>query len=354
MSPSASLRVALVAPPWFEVPPDGYGGIEQMVGELANGLTALGHTVVLLAAGDDRTDATLIPTFDEPPEGLGTPDAAATELVHAARVADALERVQVDVVHDHTFVGPLLARERSVPTVLTVHGPIEDTTAELYAESDVSLVAISDSQRMSRPRLPWIATVHNGIDVDRHPFSAEKEPYFLFLGRMNPDKGVEEAISIARATRTPLRIAAKCEEPVEREYFEQRIEPMLDAEIRYVGPVGTDEKFDLLRSARALLFPIQWEEPFGLVMVEALACGTPVIATPRGSVPEIVVDGETGFIAEDVDGLIEGARRIDEIDPAACRRDARERFDTSVMTAGYEAVYRALADATRLRAVGES
>jgi glycosyltransferase involved in cell wall biosynthesis len=335
---SPPLRIALVAPPWYEVPPEGYGGIEQVVGALANGLIARGHKVFLLAAGDDRTDATLIRTFDEPQE-LGAPDAATIGLVHAARTAEVLADLDVDIVHDHTLTGPLLARERSVPTVVTVHGPIDDALAAYYAETDVSLVAISESQRRPRPELAWVATVYNAVDVATYPFLADKDDGFLFLGRFSPDKGVEEAIEIARATGRGLAIAAKCEQAEERAYYEERIAPQLDERIRYLGSVGGDEKLELVRTSRALLFPIQWEEPFGMVMIEAMACGTPVLATDRGSVPELVVDGVTGFIRPDVGQLIEAVERLDGIDPRACRAHVLERFDVSAMYAGYEAAY---------------
>jgi len=331
-------RVALVAPPWYEVPPEGYGGIEQIVGELADGLTARGHKVFLVAAGDDRTDATLIRTFEEPQE-IGAPDAGTIGLVHAARTAEVLDELDIDIVHDHTLAGPLLARARTAPTVVTVHGPIDEALAAYYAETHVPLVAISWSQRRSRPELSWIATIYNAIDVGTYPFLADKDDGFLFLGRFSPDKGVEQAIEIARALGRPLSIAAKCEEPDEQAYCEQVIRPQLDEAIRYLGPVAGDDKLELLRTSRALLFPIQWEEPFGMVMIEAMACGTPILATDRGSVPEVVVDGVTGFIRPDVGQLIEAARRVDEIDPYACRAHVLDRFDVSAMCAGYEAAY---------------
>ncbi|HJX08680.1 MAG TPA: glycosyltransferase family 4 protein [Actinomycetota bacterium] len=339
------LRIALVAPPWYEVPPDGYGGIEQVVGELADGLTALGHKVFLLAAGDDRTDATLIRTFDEP-QHIGAPDAATIGLVHAVRAAEVIDDLEVDVVHDHTTTGPLLARARPTPTVVTVHGPIDDALAAYYSETDVSLVAISKSQRRTRRELSWAATVYNAIDVQRYPFLADKDDGFLFLGRFSPDKGVEEAIEIARVTGRRLAIAAKCEDANEQAYYEDAIGPQLDARIRYLGSVAGDEKLELLRTSRALLFPIQWEEPFGMVMIEAMACGTPVLATGRGSVPEVVVDGVTGFIRPDVGQLIEAARRVDDLDPDACRAHVLDRFDVPAMCAGYEAVYEAVAYGT--------
>ena len=343
-----ALRIGMVAPPWYEVPPEGYGGIEQVVADLADGLSARGHDVVLVAAGGDHTEAEMRPTFDEPPEGLGTADGAKVELLHAIRTAEELQDLELDLVHDHSFAAPLLARQRKAPTVITAHGLVDDESAAAYASVPrLSLVAISDHQRRQRLALPWAGVVHNGIRVDTYPFESSKDGPFLFLGRMSSDKGPDLAIEIARATGVPLNIAAKCESPDEQLYLEETIAPMLSDEIRYIGTADADEKRELLRSARALLFPIRWDEPFGLVMVEAMACGTPVIATPRGSVPEIVVDGETGFVRDDLDGLIEAARRTDEIDPEACRRRARERFDAEVMVGGYEGVFREVISGAR-------
>jgi glycosyltransferase involved in cell wall biosynthesis len=343
----------MVAPPWYEVPPEGYGGTEQVIADLADGLTARGHHVVLVAAGGDHTEAELRRTFDEPPEGLGTADGARVELLHAIRAARELDGLDLDIVHDHSFAAPLLARGRTVPTVITTHGPLAEEVAATYAIArGISLVAIADHQRRQHLSLPWVGTVHNGIRVSTYPFSPTKDGPFVFLGRMSPDKGPDIAAKIARALDAPLVIAAKCEDPQEERYLEETIQPLLGDGVRYIGTADADEKRELLRAARALLFPIRWEEPFGLVMVEAMACGTPVIATPRGSVPEVVVDGETGFIRDDFDGLVDAARRASEIDPDACRRRATEHFDAEVMVEGYERVFTQVIAATRTRSPG--
>jgi glycosyltransferase involved in cell wall biosynthesis len=333
----------MVAPPWYPVPPDGYGGIEQVCADLANGLVALGHEVTLVATGGGETAAEYVTTFDEPPDGLGTAEGARVEMLHAARVSEELSERKVDLVHDHSVAGPLVAAFRDVPTVITAHGPIEDTTAELYASVDgVSLVAISESQRNSRPSLPWVATVHNGIAVETYPFTGEKDDFFLFLGRMHPTKRAHVAIEIARRAGVSIVLAAKCSEPTEHEYFERFVEPLLGSDARFIGTADAHDKRDLLRRARALVFPINWEEPFGLVMIEAMACGTPVLATRRGSVPEVVVDGETGFVREDPWELITAAAALDEIDPGTCRRHVEAAFSTAAMVTGYEAAYRSV------------
>jgi glycosyltransferase involved in cell wall biosynthesis len=338
------LRVAVVAPPWYDVPPDGYGGIEQMVGTLVDGLTDRGHEVSLVAAGEDRTDAELLRTFRAPPRGLGGPESLPIELIHAQRAARRLRELDVDVIHDHSVVGPVFARHRPVPTVVTVHGPVEGWMRRLYAELEhVSLVAISDAQRDSAPELPWIATVPNAIDVGSMPFRDEKEDFLLFLGRVDPTKGIVEAIRIARRAGRRLLIAAKASDDEEQRYLEEEVEPLLGDGVEYLGDVDADGKLDLLMRARALLFPIQWEEPFGLVMIEAMACGTPVVATRRGSVPEVVEDGVTGAIRDTEDELVEACDLVARLDAETIRRRCAERFDTARMTRGYEEVYRALA-----------
>jgi glycosyltransferase involved in cell wall biosynthesis len=331
----------MLAPPWYPIPPEGYGGIEDMVGNLVEGLERHGHRVTLVAAGEDRTVADFEPTFDTNPEGLGGPDGMAIELVHARRANERLEETTLDVVHDHTAIGPLFAPYRPIPTIVTVHGPISGWMHRVYASlRDVALVAISDAQRAADPDLPWVATVHNGVDIGSYPFRPDKEDYLLFLGRMNPEKGVVEAIEIARRLGKRLVIAAKCSDPAEIRYFEEEVQPALNGAV-YVGDVQGAEKQDLLARATALLFPIQWEEPFGLVMVEAMACGTPVLATRRGSVPEVVEDGVSGFVRDDLDGLVDAFDRLGELSPERVREDAR-RFDRRRMVEGYLNTYRSL------------
>jgi glycosyltransferase involved in cell wall biosynthesis len=338
------LRVAVVAPPWYEVPPPAYGGIEWVCSLLVQGLVDRGHDVTLVAAGRNLTSARMIPTFDEPPPGLGEVSGSTVELLHAARVTAILAGLEADVVHDHSLAGPLMAGTRRIPTLITAHGPVRGLVEDLYATlaSNVSLVAISEAQRRSAPRLPWAATIHNAIAVDEYPVGLEREDFVLFLGRMNPDKGAHLAIDAAREVGIRILVGGKCQEPVEREYFAEEIEPRLGPDVEWIGEADTEGKKDLYSRARCLLVPIQWEEPFGLVMVEAMACGTPVVALRRGSVPELVVDGETGFVYEDPSGLAEGIKRADLIDPMACRRHVEERFHPRLMVEAYERVYTSL------------
>lgn len=338
---AAPLHIAMVAPPWFTVPPHGYGGVENVCADLVDGLVARGHEVTLIGAGAAGTRAgRYVATYAEPPSArLGEP---LPEVLHTAKVARVLDGLDVDLVHDHTLAGPLLARGRRVPTVVTMHGPVTGEPGEYYRAlgDTVDLVAISDAQRRSAADLPWLGTVHNAVDVETFPYRTDKEDVLLFLGRLHPDKAVHLAIDAARRAGLPIVVAGKCTEPIEREYFRAEVEPRLGPDVTIFGSADAAQKRDLFARAAALVFPIQWDEPFGMVMIEAMACGTPVVALRRGSVPEVVVDGVTGVICDDASELpaaIAAARRLSAAD---CREHVRTRFDVAAMAAGYEAVYR--------------
>jgi glycosyltransferase involved in cell wall biosynthesis len=335
------LHVAMVAPPWFELPPRGYGGIEALCAALADQLVTRGHRVTLIGAGTGtaRSRTQFAATFGKPPSGrLGEP---VPEVLHAARAARILDRLDVDLVHDHSLAGPLLARGRDVPTLVTTHGPVVGEVGDYYRALDTSvgLVAISNAQRRGAPDVDWFGMVHNAVVVDDFPYQPAKEDYVLFLGRMHPDKGADLAIAAARAAGRHLVLAAKCNEPAERAWFERAIRPLLGPGIDWVGEADGASKRELLARASCLLAPIRWAEPFGLVMTEALACGTPVVALRRGAVTDIVIQGVTGIACERPAELPAAIHQAGGIDPAACRRDARERFDMPVMAAGYERVY---------------
>lgn len=335
-----ALRIAVIAPPWFDIPPLAYGGIEWMCHWLVEDLIDRGHSVTLVAAGRNGTRAAFVQTYDEPPgPRVGE---ALPELVHAGHMATRVQASDFDVLHDHSLAGPLLAFGRAVPTIVTAHSPVTGELGRYYhsISAAVSLVAISDAQRRAAPDIPWLATVHNAIVVDDYPFREEKEDFVLFLGRMHPDKAPHLAIEAARAAGWPLVMAGKCSEPIERQYFDRYVAPLLGADARWIGQADTARKKDLLARARCLLFPIQWEEPFGIVMVEAMACGTPVVALHRGSVPEVVEDEVTGFVYRDITAFPEGIKRAELIDPSACRSRAMTYFDIHTMVDGYEAAYR--------------
>ncbi len=340
------LRIAIVAPSFFEVPPKGYGGIEFMLAQLTDGLVERGHDVTLLGVGRDGTDADFVATYREAQSHrLGEP---LPEILHTAWVARALEGMNVDIVHDHTFAGPLMASSRLAPTVVTTHGPMGTEWGEYIRAISawVSLVAISDAQRRHAPDLPWRATVHNAVDANDLMYANKKDDYVLLLGRICAEKAPQLAIDVSRAAGRRILVAGKCTEPAEHEFFAEHIQPRLGSDVEWLGEIGGDEKRELLAKAQALVFPIQWDEPFGLVMIEAMGSGTPVVALRRGSVPELVVDGVTGFVRDEPDELADALREIDRLDPADCRRHVVENFSPERMVEGYE---RAFVDLVRGR-----
>ncbi|MFB7716911.1 MULTISPECIES: glycosyltransferase family 4 protein [unclassified Nocardia] len=345
------LHIVLVAPPYFDIPPAGYGGVEAMVATLADSLVDRGHRVTLLGAGRAGTKARFIRVWDE----VLTARLGETfpEVVNAMKVCRIIEELHaedpVDIVHDHTFAGPLNAaayRLLGIPTVVTVHGPVDADMREYYESFDRSahLIAISDRQRELAPGLPWIARVHNAIRPEEWPFRAEKMDYGLFLGRYSPSKAPDLALAAAHAAGLRLILAGKCNEPPEKAYFEQAIKPLLTASDQVFGEADAIAKRELLAGARCLLFPIQWEEPFGLVMIEAMVCGTPVIALRGGAVAEVIEHGVTGFICEDPAELPAAIDRAGEIDPYACRERVERLFAADHFVRGYEAAYHGAMD----------
>jgi len=329
----------MVAPPWFDIPPRAYGGIEAVVADLAEALVARGHTVTLIAAGQNGTSARFLRTYEEPPsERLGQP---LPEVVHAAAAAEILADLDVDIVHDHSLAGPLTASARSTPTVATIHGPTNGDLSTYYRHlgTAVSLVAISEAQRALAPDLNWTGTVHNGIDVASFPYQETKEDWVLFLGRFDPNKGPDLAIDAARAAGRHIVLAGKLNEPAEHAFFEQAIRPRLGPDATYVGEADARLKRELYAKAACLMFPIRWSEPFGMVMIEAMACGTPVVALRGGSVPEVVVDGTTGIVCTTPDELAAAIDKTAGLLPAACRRHVTRHFDLTTMAEGYEKVY---------------
>lgn len=342
---TAPLRIAMVAPPWFELPPRGYGGTEAVVAALVDQLVRDGHEVVLVGAGVHHTLAQrFVRVLPTPPTALlGDP---VPEVIVAAAAARALDELDVDVVHDHTLAGPLLARGRRVPTVATTHGPVTGLLADYYSQlgESVRLVSISHAQRASNPLLSWCGTVHNAVDVGSFAFRDRKDDYVLWIGRFNPDKGPHLAIDAARAHGLRIVLAGKLNEAPERAFFDAAISPRLGPGVEYVGEADAALKRELYAGARALLFPIQWDEPFGMVMVEAMASGTPVLAIGRGAAPEVVEHGRSGLVVRDFDEFVAAVPRVLDLDPYLCREVASERFDLPVMAAGYAAVYRRLAE----------
>jgi glycosyltransferase involved in cell wall biosynthesis len=335
------VRIAILSPVWFPVPPARYGGIEWIVSLLADGLVERGHEVTLFASGDSHTKANLASVFqDAPSEFIGQTN---YELHHALGCFERAE--EFEIVNDHS--GPLSAAlGASSPTrvVHTVHGPLNRRAGELYEQIDrvapqVGLISVSMNQRSPLPDLNWIANCPNALDLSLYPVHPHRGDYLLFVGRMSPDKGAHRAVEVAEELGLPLKLAGKMQELREEEFFDAAVRPHLSEDIEYLGEVSHAEKVDLLQNARATLFPIEWAEPFGLVMIESMACGTPVIATRHGAVPEVIEDGRTGVIVDDHTEMPAALERADRIDPMACRRYVEERFSMERMVADYEAAY---------------
>jgi glycosyltransferase involved in cell wall biosynthesis len=343
------MRIAEVAPPWLAVPPKGYGGIEWVVALLADGLVERGHDVTLFATGDSKTKAHLDYVFLQAPGPAFINEVMHDTLhsLHAFR-----DPSRFDLFHVHSpFSALAMAAAIHVVAVHTLHGAFTPEMRALYtAVGDRAwFVAISEAQRRQMPELLYAGVVHNGIELERYTFREVKDDFVAFLGRAAPEKGLHRAILAAREAGLPLRIAVKLAHPTEQEYWTREVEPLLADDVTVLGEITNEEKCELLSKARAVLFPIDWDEPFGLVMTEAMACGTPVIATPRGSVPEVVADGETGFIVSVDDYPSEAAaaiRRSSDIDPKACRRHVEAHFSKEVMVEGYERAFNRAHSAT--------
>jgi glycosyltransferase involved in cell wall biosynthesis len=341
---SARLRIGIIAPPWVPVPPPSYGGTELVLDVLARGLQAAGHDVTLFTTGDATCEVPRLWLFEAcDPQRMG---ASVLELRHAAAAYEALRHC--DIVHDHTLAGLFVSElHPGVPVVTTNHGPFNDDLVDIYRRvaDRIPLIAISRHQASTAPpSIPVEAVIHHGLDLARYPFGAEGGGYLLSLGRMNHDKGIDRAIDVARQAGLPLLIAAKMREAAEQQYFTEVIEPKLGPDIRYVGEVDHERKIELLLGARALLNPIRWPEPFGLVMIEALACGTPVVATSDGAAPEIVVHGETGFLADTTDDLTAAVLGAADLSRLRCRARAEVRFSAQRMVADHVALYSRVLD----------
>jgi glycosyltransferase involved in cell wall biosynthesis len=346
------LRIAILSPVWFPVPPTGYGGIEWVVALLADGLVEAGHDVTLFASGDSRTKAKLEAVFLEAPsERIGQ---TLPEFRHA--LACFQRASDFDVVNDHSGApAAALGGTVATPVLHTVHGPLDGEGGPIYEQvarvsPRVGLISLSLNQRKPLPTLPWVANCPNALDLDAYPVHATRGEYLLFLGRMSPDKGCHRAIEVAKSAGLPLKIAGKKREPLEREYFDVFVRPHLGGEIEYLGETTHSLKVELLQNARATLFPIEWEEPFGLVMIESMACGTPVIATRWGAVPEVIAHGRSGIIVDDCREMGVALEQSDLLDPLECRRHVEEHFSASRMVQDYEAAFEtALAGASLTR-----
>jgi len=342
------MRIAQVAPLFESVPPKLYGGTERVVSFLTEELVQLGHEVTLFASGDSETKAKLIPSC---PSALWRDPTCKDTLPYHVRLMELVfqDVSRYDVIHFHSdYLHLPLLRRSWCPNVTTLHGCLNVPEVKtLFAEyGEAPLVSISDDQRRPIPAANWQATVYHGLPRNLHTFRDTPAEYLAFLGRVSPEKGLERAIEIARVAGRKLKVAAKIY-PEERDYYKETIEPLFHESrsfVEFIGEVGGRDKDEFLGNAFALLFPIDWPEPFGLVMIEAMACGTPVIAWRRGSVPEVVEESVTGFIVESVDEAVQAVERIDWLNRRECRMVFEERFDASRMARDYVEVYRRLAN----------
>lgn len=340
------MRILQIAPPWFTVPPAGYGGIEWIVAELADGLIERGHDVTLLASGGSRTKAKLWSVFERPPSKLlGSPY---HDLMHCA--AGYQRRHEYDLIHDHSgILGPAIGSFVDGPPVVhTLHGPWRDEVSAMYRALPprLHLVAISHDQASRAPSdLAVAGVVPNGIPIGLYPPRLERRGtggYLVFVGRANREKGPEIAVRVARRLGRHLKMLVKINEVEEEAYWRARVAPLVvDADVEVLAEVTLEQKAALVAGADACLFPIQWPEPFGLVMTEAMACGTPVVAYANGAATEVITDGETGFLVRsgDLDAFCDAVGRVGEIDPAACRRRVEEHYSDVAMVERYEQLY---------------
>jgi glycosyltransferase involved in cell wall biosynthesis len=337
------MRIALIAPPWIAVPPGGYGGTEWVVQQLADGLCSRGHEVVLYATGDSRTSAALRCTFPEQmPQYMEKTPFDASHVTYA--LDDILADGGFDLLHDHSgYLVIAFSHYLSLPPILhTVHGAFDDIALPFYERfaTAVAFNAISRyHQSQGPPSMNWAGVVYNALAVEDWPYTPDKDDYLLAFGRVAPAKGFHLSIEAARRTGHRLVMAGVVQERY-AEYFESQIRPHVDGEqIVFEGEVGDARKRELFSKAKAFLFPVTWPEPFGLVMIEALATGTPVVALRQGSVPEVVAHGRTGFVCDGLDELVAAIDHVGEIDPGVCRREVMERFTVDRMVDEYEAIY---------------
>jgi glycosyltransferase involved in cell wall biosynthesis len=346
------MKIAQVAPLQVATPPHAYGGTERIIHNLTESLVEMGHEVTLFATGDSQTSARLVPGVAKAIEFDPEIEANA---YHIAMLEEVYRHAsEFDVIHSHLdYLTFPFIETTDTPTVLTLHGRIDmhEFKRVYSAYADANYVAISESQRQDQPYLNWVATIHHGIDMARFAFSPQMGEYLCFVGRITPEKGPECAIEVAKRAGIPLKIAAKVD-PKNRKYFTQVIEPLLDHPlIEFLGQLDEARKCELMRGAMALLLPIHWPEPFGVVFIEALACGTPVLTCPIGSAPELLRDGVTGFLRETTDELVEAVRLLPYISREACRDYAVRRFDRHRMANDYLRVYTQVQKQGSLQAV---
>lgn len=337
------MRIAMIAAPIERIPPKLYGGTERVVSALTEELVSLGHDVTLFASADSQTSAHLVAAFPKPlreayPTSEEVMQRIQTTLLHLGNAY--ARQDEFDIIHDHTsYFGLSYAQSSRTPVVSTIHGCLTKESIPLYQKfSKPYLVSISESQSKPAPELNYIANIYNGLPMHYYPFSETHKGYLLAVGRFCPEKGIHNAITIAEKTNLPLIIAAKLEDKYQ-EYFDQQIKPRLNKKIRWIGEVNERERNELMKHALCFLHPLAWEEPFGLTIIEAMSCGTPVIAFDKGSMREIIQDRKTGFLAKDMDDAVACVEKIATIDRRYCRSYSLRNFSSKRMAREYEDVY---------------
>ncbi len=330
------MNIAVLAPVWIPVPPQGYGGIERVLKLLVDELVDQGHAVTLYASGGSHTKARQVCYYETAPTlHMGE---TLFDAYHVGKAYRDIASSGCDVVSDHSgFLGVAMAPMAGVPVAHTLHGPFHEEIKHFYDafDSDVSFIAISHHQRRCHSPLNYLGVAHNAIDVAGHPFRARKQDYFVSVGRICESKGTHYAVRTALDTGNRLLLAGKIDAGRDQAFFEREVRPYLSEEIRYLGEIDERDKLELVAGAKAFLFPIQWEEPFGLVMAESLACGTPVIATRWGAVPEVVEHGKTGFVTQSPEGFPEAMLNLERIKPEVCRAEAERLFSPRTMAQTY-------------------
>jgi len=340
------MKIAQIAPFEEPVPPKKYGGTELVVYNLTEELVRRGHEVVLFASGDSKTSARLLPVFPKALRktkiGSDLKTREAYKFLGISQILSTLLKERFDIIHNHIGWRLLpFAQILQDKIITTLHGPLNIGYQKLIYKKfhDLPYISISKNQRTPLSKLNFVANIYNGIDIERFPFNYKPKDYLAFLGRMSPEKGPVEAIKIAKKAKMKLIMAAKID-LVDQEYFAREVKPLIDdKQIKFIGEVNHQGKVKLLKNAKALITPIQWEEPFGLFFVEAMACGTPVIAFRMGSVPEVVKDGKTGFIVKNIKEAVEAVKNIDQIKREDCRIWVEKNFPIKKMVDDYEKIY---------------
>src|SRR5215469_772989 len=339
------MRIGLIVPPWVPVPPPAYGGTEVVIDNLARGLQELGHEVRLFTVGESQCQ---VPIDFLYPKSIAPIGVTVPETAHVLAAYESL--ADMDVIHDHTFLGPLISGLRGMrrpPVAVTNHGPFNGETQPIFCEvaKHASILAISHSQASQAEQFGGVEigdVIHHGIDLDLYRAGPGGGGYLMFIGRMSPDKGVHHAVRVAKKAGKQLMMSTKMREDNEVAYFEAEVKPLLDPGDEMPSEMPLERRIELLQGADALLNPITWREPFGLVMTEALACATPVLAFSNGAATEIVENGKTGYLCRDEEEMIRAVDRVAEIDRDRCREAAERRFSLQKMAREHERFYRRL------------